>query len=332
MVTQPYRRSVTLESLLTGQGGAAPVAPGPPQPDYLGGDDGGLPPGERNRLLQILMQPDDVGPPPEIDEGNLGTNIGSNIFAGIGDALGAYASILGGGRAPNFMQQLQEKREFDKALKRQHGQRKAGAETDAKRRTAEYLLSQDDAKLQRQQELADKKAEAQEKAALAKIQDENKLTDAALKRGQELADADRKRKHDLEDAETKFGYDKVLAGIRAKDSDGDPDSKHDKKALFGAKGLFAEIGELVETGSSGLQDGSVSPDQMAQIVEQRIEEEGLSEQGAEAVRLLFKKRITPIIRGVEAQKMNEDLAAGSPQQANPFWDPLRALGRARSGK
>jgi len=150
-------------------------------------------------------------------------------------------------------------------------------------------------------------------------------------RQQKLDDEARKRTYEVEDQQTKFGYDKVLAGIRAADTNGDPDSKHDKKALFGPKGLFAEIGEMVNEGEAGLMDGSVTPEQMEKLIEDRIEVEGLSEKGAEAARLLYKKRVTPIIRGLEANKMNVDLAAGSPQQGNTFWDPLRALGRARAG-
>ena len=140
-----YRRNMTLADLISGNSPATapPVAPTQPAPASIGGE-AGLSQQERSRLLELLTQPDAVGPAPEADTSTTGTTIGANISAAFADALGTYASILGGGKAPDFMKQLDNKRQLDKEARRSYQERLAKSKTDAGKLKANYILSADD--------------------------------------------------------------------------------------------------------------------------------------------------------------------------------------------
>jgi hypothetical protein len=317
MAGSTYRRNVTLADLITGSNPdlAPPVAPSQPTASFLAGEGGGLAPAERNRLLEILTQPESVGPPPEIDEGTRGTQIGSNVFAALGDALGTYASILGGGRAPNFMQQLQAKREFDKETKRTYGARKARAETESKQRKAQYLLGKDEAAME-----ASARKAAEEKADRLLREKITRDTEAEQgRRSFELAKQAEEHRLDQDEQAARFKHEEGMKRLEASLKTGDNPKAEKQLQSFA---LGSRIANGIIRGVPEGKDGPAipplvnrllgdpenkvppqTPEEIRREYEDEMTQEGIFGSARDLARDYFNERLIRAYR--EAQKASQ---------------------------
>jgi len=314
MATQPYRQNPTLSDLLLASGHGA-VPPMPPVADRVATDNPGmLSQAQRQSLIDTLTQPENLGPEPTVDK----RNIGSEIFAGLGDALGAYASGMGAGRGTNFYDEYLARRDAQKQNRDQFLKQQALLQSKSKQQRAEFLLSQDDraaAKAERtiqaEQDRIARKQEKEQTAALetAKLaQDQAQFQDqlAWKKKSEELSNT----------------KDLAVARIHAAAAGGDEHAKFDQKKLPEVMGY---IGELADSAQVALAGGDakipgMTKDVMTNRVRRLIEGSGLSADAKKAIYAFAESELGAEFRDFEAKQAaqaQQGTTVEGPQMMSP---------------
>jgi hypothetical protein len=126
---------------------------------------GGLSP-EQQRLLEIIMSPDQAGPAPPPDDETVGTKLGAQIFSTLGDALSGYAAGINGTQQSQFHNTYLARREYKRSERERHGAQQAQSQAEAKRRGAEYLFRANEQNADRQAAGEDRAAGEQKAAAI----------------------------------------------------------------------------------------------------------------------------------------------------------------------
>lgn len=315
---------MTLQEAL--QGATDPRSRYAAAPQMQGAGGAAAPPGldsEIEAQIQSLSEPEALPTLPVEKKSRLW----QRILSALADAGSSWA-----GQPQNYTGRMLARDEQINQEIMRNSELVAGAKNRAKRTAAELKLNA----LLRKQAKVENAGEREQflagQAALKKTEREQALTDAATKTAADLAAEERRRAADISMAELKFGHDKTLAGIKSRANEGDKDSDYDKKVLFGDKGVYATIGALASSARANLAEGKTTPEELEALVDQLIEQQGLSPDGEKLARSYYKMKFSPILREIETSQMDKELDAGSPQQPNGTWDPLRALGRARAGR
>ena len=301
-------KPVTLQDLLAqanSQPDAPTSAPAPPSPSQIE-TPGVMNQQDRQKILDMLLAPDSVGPEPEVDK----TNALSLLFTGLGDAInaGVAASTQNPGLKSNTMDQYLQRINNQKEELRAYKERKLKSERDAKHRTANYLLSADDraredkARLASQQE-ARAYQEQKDKAAVAQH-----VTEQAAKEAADLKRFNDNKAWDLEMEKTRFSHDQIIAGIKKKSGEGDDVAKHDQKAL---PEIISNIGGLADVAKERLAAGD-TPESMQTRVRRMLDAAMLSPEARKAAENYYDAEVGPILREHYIEKQNSELAAGSP--------------------
>ena len=213
----PYNptRPMTLQDLLAhanAQSEDAVATPQPPDPARVD-IPGATSPQDRQKLLDMLMAPDDVGPAPQVDK----ANAMSLLFTGLGDAMNAMVAGQTGnpGMRSDAMGQYLRTIESQKQDLRDYQQRKGMAHNVSKNRTAQYLLSEMD----RKQSAADA------------LQGRKDLQAAGLAQAKALADENQKNR----EASLQIERDRIAAQERMNTLDNTTRANADAKQMALAK-------------------------------------------------------------------------------------------------
>jgi hypothetical protein len=282
------------------QGPSVPAPPAPSQPSAVQ-NTGGLSPQDRQKLVDMLLAPEDPGPAPTVEKAN---PIAQALMA-VGDAGSTFAAILGGnsGVRTNAFEQYQNRLAQQKAELRQYQEKVAQSKNRSKKEGANYLLSQDAAATERS--LAEK---AEKAKALAIAQEtarkEALVKDAAtLKREQDLADDAAHQKFELEKMKLNRDWDMKIEQFRAAHKD--PDEKKAKQgekdqASF-AKGVQIALALRDGDPKSGLVpfaeqvkqgvDPKVLATQLRNRFEEELDAEGVFGTGRDLARNFFNRKM-----------------------------------------
>ena len=286
-----YRRNMTLADLISGNSPATapPVAPTQPAPASIGGE-AGLSQQERSRLLELLTQPDAVGPAPEADTSTTGTTIGANISAAFADALGTYASILGGGKAPDFMKQLDNKRQLDKEARRSYQERLAKSKTDAGKLKANYILSADDRARERSRDDKARLASQQEANAYRDQKDKAEAVQHIADQAQVKAMADEANATRLKIEEmgnkAKVQSDSMQLQLHKLRQNGEGDTAQHKEYATIRQGIVQQRRAI----EKGLASGEITPEQVLQDWQDTLDATDLAGPYKEAANAFFQDK------------------------------------------
>ena len=286
-------RTPTLEDLLGGtySGGPPPEAP----PIALESpSSGGLSSTERRKLVDLLLQPDQVGPAPEAPVKGWQAAIGGGLSA-LGDALNAYVAGQSGnpGMRSDFAGKFQENRSRKAQGLQQYLQQKAEAATRAKQRTANYLLSESDKQQMRQDAQAGKLELQANQLAQRKADEAQRVVEAAARidlQKTEIDSRERIAKMESDARERVASAERGLHALRMK-GEGDKDQH---KIFVEAKGaIIAKKREYDVL----LAEGKITPEQIASEWEDIKSALDLDPSGpyAAAVDVFFKRQMNPII-------------------------------------
>jgi len=324
MATQPYRQNPTLNDVLL-SGGNGAVPPRAPVADTVATDSPGtLSQVQRQSLIDALTQPDNLGPEPTVDK----RSIGAEIFAGLGDALGAYASGMGAGHGTNFYNEYLARRDNQKQNREQFLKQQALLQSKSKQQKAEFLLSEDnraaakaDAKIQAEQDRIARKAEKDQADALetAKLaQDQAQFNDqlAWKKKSEELSNT----------------KDLAVARIHAAAAGGDEHAKFDQKKLPEIMGYIGELADSAQTALAGGDPAAKIPgmtkDVMTNRVRRLIEGSGLSPDAKKAVYAFAENELGGEFRNFEANQAAQ-AQQGTTVEGQPALSPAdQAIGGA----
>jgi len=316
------------------QGPSAPAPPAASQPSAVQ-NTGGLSPQDRQKLIDVLLAPEDPGPAPTVKKAN---PIAQALMA-VGDAGSTFAAILGGngGVRTNAFEQYQNRLAQQQAELKQYQEKAAQSRTRAKDRTANYLLSQDD-----QQRAAQERASAARDLkeltlASQKADREARIAENEAKRVQDQAQFDAQQKAATAMENLRFEHDKVTAGIRERANAGDKQAAEDAKGL---SGIYGTVSALAATAKQNLVEGKTTPDELQSLVESEIDQATmLSPDGRKAAYLYVAKKLAPIVNDFTTEKLNKELAAngpdisqgGTPTVGGPIsiGKGLRSLGSVR---
>jgi hypothetical protein len=183
-----------------------PIAPpAPSEPSSI--DTGSMTPGDRQKLLDILLAPEDPGPAPSVDK----PSALAMLFSGLGDAVSGFNAGKTGnpGFQTDYFRQYQNKINQQKADLQRYNEDVTKGRNRSKQRTAEYLLGADtQAKRQAKEDAlaatAAKAAEQRRQEDIARetakdvLKREQHLTDAATKAADEQRQAVRNHKYSIE--------------------------------------------------------------------------------------------------------------------------------------
>jgi hypothetical protein len=275
---------------------------------------GGLDPTIQEQI-NALSEPEPVTEIPKPEHSKLW----QRLLSALADGATSYA-----GRPGNFSERLLARDrsigEIDALNKGAYGK----SQRDAKRKRAELTLSA----LDRRQMKADEQ-KGRELLQANMLEDrEQARKDAAVQAAAALAEKkaefEAKRKQDLEMEDLRFTHDKITAGIHRKVAEGDETAKNDRKGLGPVLGT---ITALALTAKKNLAEGKTTPEEMAGLIDQMMDEAMLSPDARKAAEAHFKLKLGPAIRELETEQQNKDLAAGSPAPGGrPFLERLGSIG------
>jgi len=294
--------------------------------------EGMMTPQDRQKLMDILLAPEDPGPAPQVDK----PNALAMLFSGLGDAVNAFAANKHGGATSNYFDQYLNKQNQQKADLQKYQEKVAEGRNRSKQRTASYLLNEQD----RRQMKADA-LQGQKDLQAANLADR----ELARKERQQQIDAelkakkdqfDEQKKWDLEMEKARYGHEQAVAGLRLKRTEGDKAAAEDQKNLGTIMGHIGGLAEVAPVALSGGNPASgipaMTPEQIVERVRHLINAQQFGPEAKKAAEDYFTSEIGPILREVQIKKMNDELAAQGPQQQAPnVWDKL-GLGPKAFGK
>lgn len=312
-------RAATLQDLLNysdAQPQSSVAVPAPPDASRVDGG-GGFDPQERQRLIDMLLTPDNVGDAPQVDK----PNAMSLLFTGLGDALSAHVAGNTGnpGMRTNAMDQYLRNIEMQKAEKRAYDERRGAAANRAKDRTANYLLSEMD----RKQELATAAAAKKEMLAYRTAQEQQAAAQEAARLAQAKAinDADNATRLQIE----KMGNDNraALAGAEARLHADRAKGEGDKAQ----HGVYVQLkGAIVAKKreyEQALAEGKITPEQVLAEWQDIRDAVDLDPNGpyAAAADAFFQDKIGPVLMKYAPQQ--------GPAQGAPYDKAAFAAGAAQ---
>jgi len=308
-----------------------PIAPpAPSEPSSI--DTGSMTPGDRQKLFDILLAPEDPGPAPSVDK----PSALAMLFSGLGDAVNAFAANKHGGVTSNYFDQYLNQQNKQKADLQKYQEKVAEGRNRSKQRTASYLLSEEDRRQMKADALQGKKDLQAANLAdreLARKERQQQI-DAELKAKKDQFDE--QKKWDLEMEKARYGHEEAVAGLRQKRTEGDKAAAEDKKNLGTIMGHIGGLAEVAPIALSGGNPASgipaMTPEQIVERVRHLINAQQFGPEAKKAAEDYFTSEIGPILREVQIKKMNDELGAQGPQQQAPnFWDTM-GLGPKAFGK
>lgn len=281
-----------------------------------------LSPGAQDALAamrEAAFAPDPEEPAPA----KLG--IGRRIGLGLANALNAYASAFGAGQNRDYL---------NEALGTIEGQRQEAigrgrATSERKRDRARYELGREEARIAGETSTRAQAETLKEQRAYNKTLAENtranQLADAEASRAFQVQQADLARKAEIEKEGIKQKHEAAMVRLRASLDKGDSKSTAaDKKAMSEA---MSEIGDLADKLPEMLASGVVTPDKVNSMIRRKVDALLLGPEAADVVMTYAARELGPILQHHEANQMNTELDAGSPQQPNTRFNPYINLGR-----
>lgn len=337
MATQPYRNQPTSLQDLLNHASAQPDAPvdtpTAPQPSSVG-IDGVMTPQERERVLNLLLQPESPGPAPEVDK----PNALAMIFSGLGDAVNAFNAGRNGqpGLGSNTFDQYLRRLDQQKADRRQWEADNASAQNRARMRGANYLLSRDGQARGLAATATDK---AEQRAYDAAKQKERLAQDEAQFQQQKTWEAQKAREqHDFELTMQKASqaHAEKLAGISRRIADGDKSAQREQEALGSAMAYVGGTADGVMKMLEGDPANNIPPMSIEEVQTKyrrafdAMTKIGLVGDARKAADAYLAQEVGPVIRQYGIAQQNAALGAGSPQQET-WRDRLAAPPATQSG-
>jgi len=256
-------QAATLQDLLNhsdAQPQSSVAVPVPPDASRVDGG-GGFDPQERQRLIDMLLTPDNVGDAPQVDK----PNAMSLLFTGLGDALSAHVAGNTGnpGMRTNAMDQYLRNIEMQKAEKRAYDERRGAATNRAKDRTANYLLSEMDRKQSDAAALRGRKDLQAEALAQAKlIQEEGQKTRDAQQQIERDRIAAQERMNTLDNTTRAIADAKQMALAKLKatgEADKDQHEEYKKVRMW----TVANKADII----AKVKSGELIPDQVRETIQ-----------------------------------------------------------------
>lgn len=318
MAETRYRQDPpTLEDLLLGVNGrtAPPVAvPSASEPARVD-TPGVMSPQDRQRLIDVLLAPEDIGPGPQVDK----PNALSLLFSGLGDAVNMFNASKSGmpGLRSDYMGQYQYRLDQQRAEQNAYHERKAAASRRSKERTANYLLTADE----RAQNVA---AERQGRQDLKQMQiDQQKAQQAQLDaqfqqqktwEAQKLQETQTfQEKLQKADNIVKESIARINGGIDKTQVRNDKKDLGEAITFIGQAALGAK--KMLE-GAPGVPP--MSPDEIEKRVRITLDGLTLAPDARAAADAYFAKEVGPILHDYASKQQDESLAAGSPMADTSF--------------
>jgi hypothetical protein len=273
-------------------------------------------------LLQMLMKPSDVGTAPQVHEPKLW----QKILAGIGDSLGAYASVLGGQDVqPHTMDKLNAQLLRQQEDLQRWQEKNASAQNEAKLRGAQFLLSENDRKQYRNDQLEFQK---QAKAATL-LENKAKLDQIAAEKASALAQQQAQFEATKDWEKTKLRLqgeqEASIARIHQKAQAGDESAKYDQKTTPEIMDYISGAADVAKVALAGGDPAAKIPgmtkEQMTARVRRRIEGSGVSPDAKKALYAFAERELGQEIRDFEqsqAAQVQQGTTVEMPQVGSPL--------------
>lgn len=259
--TQYFQNQPTSLQDLLNQASLQPDAsvetPGPPQASQVS-TDGVMTPQERQKLMDILLAPEDAGPAPQVDK----PNALAMLFSGLGDAVNAFAAGKSGdpGFRTHYFDQYQNSLNQQKADLQRYNEKVAGGKNRSKQRTAEFLLSESDRKqmrsdaLQGQKDLKQLTLDSQRADREARVA---ASADAVAARREEIASREKIAKMQTDASITS---ERIQAQLHAKKFTDEADKDQHAEYAKSRQWIVSKKREYAQA----LADGKITPEQIRQ--------------------------------------------------------------------
>lgn len=251
---------------------------------------------ERKTLLQTISEPDNFGPEPTVDKPSLL----AKLLLGGGDALKAYASVLG--RVPLRTDSLEKYMEYlagQKESKAKYDELKSLSESRSKRTTAQYLLGEVDrreAKSERSLAATERKAEREaaiirDKEARAQVSAEKQ---AAMAAQAEAAAKEMAWKDRMASAERR--HEESLVKLRSQQEGGSKTAKDQLEGLSTAKAGVNQIANNLPKLIQGYADQAgehpgMKPDEIETMFRRSLAELNLDRDATAAAQAYFDQEV-----------------------------------------
>ena len=264
-----------------------PVGPsGPPQPSQVM-TEGMMTPQDRQKLMDILLAPEDPGPAPQVDK----PNALAMLFSGLGDAVNAFAANKHGGATSNYFDQYLNKQNQQKADLQKYQEKVAAGKSRQRREGANYILGEAD----RKQERTDRLQAKAEDLAWRKTQVEqaNADRDAARQQAKAINDADNATRLQIEKMgnDARARSDSLQVQLHSLRKTGEADK--DQHAEY-AKARQFVVGKKAEY-MQMLADGKATPEQIIAQWQDTLDASDLSGKYREAADAFFQDKIGTLL-------------------------------------
>jgi membrane protein involved in colicin uptake len=213
-------------------------------------------PQDRQKLLDVLLAPDNPGPEPAVDK----PSAMAMLFSGLGDAVNAFAANKYGGVTSSYFDQYLKKQNQQKADLQRYKEKVAEGGNEAKRRTANYLLSADDRARMRADELAGRKAlQDDAQAARKAIADQTAAAaaDAVNARREDIVSRERIAKMETD---ARLKAERMQVGLHEKKATDSADKEQHAEYAKARQFIIAKKREY----SQALAEGKATPEQIRQ--------------------------------------------------------------------
>lgn len=284
-----------LQALLSGADPVGPLPPAPAAQAQPTDDDGG----ERRRLLDLLSQPEDVGPEPTVDK----PNALSLIFSALGDATNAFAAGKAGDSSlkTDAMGEYLANIERQKRDRQRFRERKGQSEFAARQRTAGVLLTEQDRRRDTALRAGEREADRLERAREADARAEQAKAALAQSAAQFAAAQDAAKERERLGRE----HDVNLATIHEKIRQGDKLATLDNTSISTAKGYIATLASNLDQLVQSPQD----IDKLKTNARRFVDQLNVTPEARKVIDAYAAQELNDAF----AEKMNQFLAAGSPQ-------------------